>query len=320
MSAQIRKNSNRGFVLITVLWVLAVLTVVTLAFGRRALLDERAAAYAIDELQATWLARGAAIQGVVEFEQTQTLRQLLDGLRQNQNQPVSGISTNESVLLGKVHDLRNVFPNAFSGPFEAERCGYVVQDEESRFSLNNATAELLENIPGLDTKIRSAIIERIRESQTSESKPFSVIEEMFCIEGVNRKLFSDTSLGKIFTVYGDGKININSASREVLMLIPGIDESLVTQVLAVRAGPDGELNTADDVFFDSLDDLITLGKLPPDKISPITSFCKTHSRYFKISGFATRRQQSIYAESSIACVRRDDGIGVLRWEENTGAP
>src|SRR5690606_17628980 len=53
------RQSERGFVLVIVLWVLAILTVISVGFGRRSVLDRRAAAFTLDKTQAMMLARGA---------------------------------------------------------------------------------------------------------------------------------------------------------------------------------------------------------------------------------------------------------------------
>ena len=50
-----------------VLWVLAILTVVTLGFGRRVMLERRASAYSMDYAQAKQMARGAIEVGRVKL-------------------------------------------------------------------------------------------------------------------------------------------------------------------------------------------------------------------------------------------------------------
>src|SRR5690554_4196961 len=62
-----RRQAQQGFVLVVVLWVLAMLTVVTLSFGHRTMLERRAATYTMDHVQAKMLARGAVQRGIVEI-------------------------------------------------------------------------------------------------------------------------------------------------------------------------------------------------------------------------------------------------------------
>ncbi|MDP7638547.1 MAG: hypothetical protein QGG73_02365, partial [Candidatus Hydrogenedentes bacterium] len=52
-------RGRRGFVLVSVLWILAILTVVSLGFANRASLERKVAWYALDQAQAQNMARGA---------------------------------------------------------------------------------------------------------------------------------------------------------------------------------------------------------------------------------------------------------------------
>ena len=51
----------------------------------------------------------------------------------------------------------------------------------------------------------------------------------------------------------DGKIDINWASRDVLLALPGMTEPLVDRFLQLRRGPDDIEGTEDDVLFDARD-------------------------------------------------------------------
>lgn len=57
-------------------------------------------------------------------------------------------------------------------------------------------------------------------------------------------------LSDLFSPMG-GKLNVNTADRKTLMLIPGMDENTVDQVLRQRAGPDGQDGTEDDAPFEN---------------------------------------------------------------------
>jgi general secretion pathway protein K len=58
------------------------------------------------------------------------------------------------------------------------------------------------------------------------------------------------------TTWGDGKVNVNTATREVLLTIPGLGFAEdADQIIQGRAGKDGELGTKDDGW-DSVDAVI----------------------------------------------------------------
>ncbi len=69
----------------------------------------------------------------------------------------------------------------------------------------------------------------------------------------------DRGLVDFFTVYGDGKVNLNTASVEVLSALPGIEPEAAREIVAFRAGSDSQPFTSDDQFLKSFEEL---GKIP----------------------------------------------------------
>lgn len=64
------------------------------------------------------------------------------------------------------------------------------------------------------------------------------VEELRLIRGFD-ELFKDVSLDAAFTIYGVGEVvNPNLATRETLLLLPGLDEDLVEQIIAWRERTD----------------------------------------------------------------------------------
>src|SRR4051812_42332852 len=57
----------------------------------------------------------------------------------------------------------------------------------------------------------------------------------------------------------DAKVDINWASRDVLLSLPGADERLVDRLMSARRGPDDIEGTDDDVKFTSVQELVVLG-------------------------------------------------------------
>lgn len=56
------------------------------------------------------------------------------------------------------------------------------------------------------------------------------------------------------TVFGDGRVNLNTALPEVLALTD-LNEGLAGKILALRSGPDGQWQTSDDEVFRSLSEV-----------------------------------------------------------------
>ncbi|MFO1496987.1 MAG: general secretion pathway protein GspK [Verrucomicrobiota bacterium] len=74
----------------------------------------------------------------------------------------------------------------------------------------------------------------------------------------------------LFTPISSGMININTASAQVLQLIPGIDPSLAQAIVTFRAGLDGMEGTEDDTPFRTPGELINVPGMPPTIIQQST--------------------------------------------------
>lgn len=55
----------------------------------------------------------------------------------------------------------------------------------------------------------------------------------------------------LFCALSNGRLNVNTASRYTLQLIPGVDENVADNIIRARAGPDGVDGTEDDTPFTS---------------------------------------------------------------------
>ena len=92
----------------------------------------------------------------------------------------------------------------------------------------------------------------------------------------------DLGLVDIFTVYGDGKININTTSKLILSVLQGLDEEAAGLILNYRAGADGQFGTEDDVVFTSSEDLSKIEGLTELQIELLKQYCCFGSEYFRI--------------------------------------
>jgi general secretion pathway protein K len=91
-----------------------------------------------------------------------------------------------------------------------------------------------------------------------KNAPIDTIDELLLIKGWTEEIVYGTPTGEVadveypmtgvaqhLTIWGDGKINPNSASREVLSSLY-IDEYVIDAIMELRLGPDGEPGTEDD--------------------------------------------------------------------------
>ncbi len=93
---------------------------------------------------------------------------------------------------------------------------------------------------------------------------------------------ADPGLLSIFTVYGNGAININTVGREILASLPGLDEQVGEAILAHRYGPDGLPGTKDDRPFKSAEDIAQVAGLSGLHMDLLEQYCCVESTFFRV--------------------------------------
>lgn len=320
------KRRNSGFVLVCVLWVIVMLTLLTLGFGRRASLDRRAAAYSLDHSLAMLTAKAAVERGIVEISN----KLFLDALRNAELMAEGQAHLSElgSAYLGQPwaqpHDLY-ADANLITKPpgFDDDYAYYYIEDGDRYVDINRAPRELLEGVDALNRSTIRRIWTRRTKGEYDDEGPtvFHALEELRYMNGVTDSAwFGDrrrTGLKYVLTVEGDKQVNVNTAPAEVLESIPGLPKQVIVEILAYRAGNDGEIGTGDDRGFRSLEEISTLVNMRGDAEIVLQQFCKVNSNAYKITGVATRRNGAIRAVcSALVRVYRNHAI-MVAWQEET---
>lgn len=272
------QGPRRGSILVVSLWMLTILGSFAISLGyhvRQKItlsqrLDLRNALYGIAE---------TGIQIALVELQKPDISETWDTLRD--------VWSSQEEIFSKIpvgDGSATVFYEYWDESESAIKIRYGAQDEESKINLNTASAEIISRIlqiqAGLDDdeaeEIAYAVIDwRDTDSLLShpvhgaedeyyedakfpyEAKdaPFQVLQEFLLVRGMNADIFQKVK--EKVTVYGSGSINLNTASREVL-LATGLGETLVQSILAYRAGEDRQLGTADDGAFIQVSEIVPL--------------------------------------------------------------
>lgn len=95
---------------------------------------------------------------------------------------------------------------------------------------------------------------------------------------------SSAGLVDLFTPVGGAgmAVNVNTASPEVLQIVPGIDSGLAHAIVETRAGPDRTDGTEDDTPFINTGELINVPGLDGGVLNAIRPFFTTQSFIFEI--------------------------------------
>ena len=191
---------------------------------------------------------------------------------------------------------------------------YGINDEESKLNINKASREMLKGLPGFSEVEADAVINSRRKMI------FRKPEELVTRGIVGHEQFYGScarggkGLEMFVTVWGNGKININTASRVVLETIPGLYANNVDDILMYRNGYDGVAGTSDDGVFKSVNDITAMQK--ESWISIRGDILTVKSRTFRVRSVGVIQKNSPTRAKRVidAVVLKDkNDIRVLYW-------
>jgi hypothetical protein len=117
-----------------------------------------------------------------------------------------------------------------------------------------------------------------------------------------------------FTIQStEPKININWASRDVLLALPGFTEGIADRFIGMRLGPDGQEGTEDDVKFTNPQEVqIALG-FRQDQFNQLANLITVNDSVIRVvsvgkSGAVTRTVRMVI-------FKQGSGIRLLSWKE-----
>lgn len=230
-------GQEQGFVLITLLWVLAALSILALNLASTVRAEMSMASAAEESEKAYFYARGA-----LEAVTYQLVYPDPDKEKQNKLLPYSD---------GMNHYWMHS-PEIY--------CHVAVLDEAGKLDLNHSSEPTLERLLGnlgVDPRVSVLLAKSIMRWRGQESSPgavagnprqFRSIEELLLVEGMTREiLYGDPrrnlngkaglgrGLAEYVTVYnGTPQINMNYAEPEAIAALPGIDMNIANSIVYAR--------------------------------------------------------------------------------------
>lgn len=123
-----------------------------------------------------------------------------------------------------------------------------------------------------------------------------------------------TGLIDLITVLGDGKINLNTAPREVLATLPITDEA-VDQIMGFRSFDRNSRGGLEDHAFRSVEDINTLNGLSDVDRDVLTTLCKFSSDFYQIRVQSTHRSTGLRHRLQVLVFVSETGPGVMQWSQ-----
>lgn len=309
-------NNGRGSVLILVLILLSSMTIISVGLAYRTTIEVRLAYAYARRTQAYYLALGGiqrakvllsaeklsplTVARISRFTHNASEEKLFEQVRNSLLSEGSSLSYNLRDELGYLN-LNKSDPASWTniGYLNEERCATILDwiDEDDDTSAGGAETDFYE---------------RLDSPSTSKNAPFVTTRELCFLKGVTRNDYIGEDLNRntvldenesdgssrlpldnedneldvgmvdIFTVYGEGKININTAHKSILSGLPGLDEETAEFVSSHLAGPDGQFETDDDTCCTSSEDIANVEGLTELQVELLGHYCCFESGYFRV--------------------------------------
>lgn len=292
-----------GFILVVALWILAFLSLLSLGFGQRTHLIVKMANLEKNRLSALYL--------------------------------------NESAFHSAISTLASD-KNSYDSPFVEEwaksvikenwletegEIGYTIIDEERRLNLNtiSLSSERMKKLPEISEELIDSVLDwrdpdnekredgaeedyyqGLNPSYHCKNGPFSTLDELLLVKGMTPDIFLKWK--DLFTLSKtDGRVNINSASSEVLRST-GLKDEKIIEIIDYR-----ELTPIEE-----LDDIPEIpGNLYPllkTSSQVFTILCKTN-----LKGFFKEKEMKVTVEREIIKGEGESPqtkFKILSWQED----
>jgi type II secretory pathway component PulK len=272
-------TQKNGVILIAALWIVAILSLFAVTIGRQASISLRLASYDADKRKAYLIARAGMMRALSEkaIEYKTGMSSDIDAFSQSW-------ASNEELFLRRAFGA-GYYTVGYEYPVLEKGRGnpmmlYGLMDEQSKININTVSEETLINLllyfdtdEDLALSIAGSIIDwrdaddvvassargllygaengyyqALEQPYACKNAPFENIYELLLVKGVTTEILH--KIKPYITVYGNGMININTASEVTLDAIIGpAFEGLGAKIFQYRQGNDDKIGTKDDSWF-----------------------------------------------------------------------
>lgn len=249
--------AHHGYVLIFSLWAIVILGFIAVSFTRNTAIAIKTEVTFTERIKNVYAARGACIYA------TQMISQPKKQGKDTESGNVRKQKSWDTDTLKKGKSNRSWMPS--NSPYSIEigdrNCEVFISDESGKINVNKLTDESRANFIKFLTgyKVEEIAAETITDSildwlddddlhhlngaekdyyatlpdpYEPRNGPFESIEELTLVKGITPQRFE--LLRDYLTIYGPGKININFASKEVLLYVPSITEEVADAIIQYR--------------------------------------------------------------------------------------
>ncbi|MDD3276433.1 MAG: type II secretion system protein GspK [Kiritimatiellales bacterium] len=277
-------KNKRGSALVVVLWILLIVALIVSTFAFEMQLESRMITLQRKRFKADQLALAGVelAKAMIAFKEDEVTKDA-----------VGERIPNEDPWVNEALKITDAIPVDFSEKFGDGTVSLHIDYEEGRRNISKMTRDdwrLMFDSAGIPNTSWDAMLDCLDDWQDENDEhflngaesddpfytkrgyeckngPVDTVDELLLIKNWGEEVLygtppeeeSDspiTGIADQLTTWGSGKVNPNSASREVLNSLP-ISEGVIDVILELRKGPDGEAGTEDDGL--TQEDLAALG-------------------------------------------------------------
>ncbi|MFC1631114.1 general secretion pathway protein GspK [Candidatus Omnitrophota bacterium] len=345
-------NLRRGSILILTLWTLSFLTIFTVGLARSVNAQLRFAGHLQNRLKTHYLAQAGIEKALVVLEADENID--LDSLTEQwaNNEELFKNSKLGDGQLTVSYQLSGLALQPDQQDLDSElkpAILYGVMDEGSKINVNKVEVTVLQsllvNIAQLEqeqaAEIAHAIIDwrdadeivsdrgaetdyyqNLELSYPCKDDDFQIPEELLLVKDLTAEIYAQ--IAEVVTVWGEGKININTVSYPTLVAL-GLGADLADRIVEYRRGDDGSAGSADDNIFttttlNDIDDAIGLSTEEAAEITALQYLLTVKSDVFRITSTGVLKTGSNQEfKKKLVCVaqrKQDEPTELLYWHED----
>ncbi len=330
-------TGSKASVLVLVIWVVSMLTIMAVTIAGLVTGQMNFSKHFYRRVRVNWLTQAGVCQAIEELKKEKE-SSWYDSLKEGW---VNNPHIFRTVSLGVGHfTVSHQY-------IEAKESGFIfygASDEERKLNINTASRPVIRKLLEITADLSEAearpLAAAIVDWRDKDNKPelggaedsyyrslsnpypcknkkFDVLEELLLIRDLTPKIFS--RIRSYVTIYGKGRVNINTTSQPVLMAL-GLTEALAEKVIQFRVGSDDLAGTPDDrvitrpgEIVSTINRLVSLAKEEKQALNNlyVANLITAASEYFLIN---VDGQLTGQGRKNIKCVVTRDGK-VWRWIE-----
>jgi hypothetical protein len=314
------KTKKHGFILVTALWIIMIISIVTVLVSYRTSLQLKSLAAECDRAEAGFITRGILTKIAYDIanRENKSLISMSDPFFSSDYKPLQDelfLSYNPIVSIKDEEGFINLnyAPKGFLINFFRQ---FELSDNAASYLLDwiDPDSDSTNNGDGAESDYYSGL----DEGYLCKNSALSAKEEIAFIKEIGPK---SREIMPFFTVFGDGKININTAERSTLESM-GFSGELIEKITSYMIGSDLTPFTPDDRFFETPQGIIAnlqnFCYLLPDEINMINSVVdrlKTSSAHFRIKiTIVRKRTGSPYSMEAVVAIDKGNWE-IVQWKD-----